>query len=112
MASSSESEPAVCPTRFGSTTDTPGSRKRGKKLADFYEAQNEHIAGLLKPLAAHTADGEQDARDMAFKVKLAVNISFFANCCLAGLQLYSAISSLSLALFATAVDSGKLFGST
>jgi hypothetical protein len=45
---------------------------------------------------------------MAFKVKLAVNISFFANCCLAGLQLYSAISSLSLALFATAVDSGKL----
>lgn len=85
------------------------SRRKGKKLADFYEAQNEHIAGLLKPLAAHTADGEQDARDMAFKVKLAVNISFFANCCLAGLQLYSAISSLSLALFATAVDSGKLY---
>lgn len=83
------------------------SRKRGKKLADFYETQNDHIAGMLKPLAAHTADGEQEAKDMAFKVKLAVNISFFANCCLAILQLYSAISSLSLALFATATDSGE-----
>lgn len=76
-------------------------------MADFYEAQNEHIAGLLKPLAAHTAEGEQDAKDMALKVKLAVNISFFANCILAVLQLYSAISSLSLSLFATATDSGE-----
>jgi hypothetical protein len=84
------------------------SRRKGKKLADFYEAQNEHIAGLLKPLSAHTADGEQDAKDMALKVKLAVNISFFANCCLAVLQLYAAISSGSLALFATCADSGEL----
>jgi len=46
---------------------------------------------------------------MALKVKLAVNISFFANCCLAVLQLYAAISSGSLSLFATCADSGQLF---
>jgi divalent metal cation (Fe/Co/Zn/Cd) transporter len=45
---------------------------------------------------------------MALKVKLAVNISFFANCCLAILQLYAAISSGSLSLFATCADSGEL----
>lgn len=44
---------------------------------------------------------------MALKVKLAVNISFFANCCLAVLQLYAAITSGSLALFATCADSGE-----
>jgi divalent metal cation (Fe/Co/Zn/Cd) transporter len=44
---------------------------------------------------------------MALKVKLAVNISFFANCCLAILQLYAAITSGSLSLFATCADSGR-----
>jgi hypothetical protein len=80
-------------------------------LAAFYEAQNDHIAGLLKPLSAHTADGEQDVKDMALKVKLAVNISFFANCCLAVLQLYAATTSGSLSLFATCADSGELIKS-
>ena len=84
------------------------SRTKGRKLAAFYEAQNDHIGDLLKPLSAHTADGEQDVKDMALKVKLAVNISFFANCCLAALQLYAATTSGSLSLFATCADSGKL----
>jgi hypothetical protein len=84
------------------------SRRKGRKLAAYYEAQNDQIASLLKPLSAHTADGEQDVKNMALKVKLAVNISFFANCCLAVLQLYAAISSGSLSLFATCADSGKL----
>lgn len=96
-------------------TCTDSSRKgqgrtakgKGKQLANFYTAQNEHIQDLLKPLAAHTADGEQGEKDMALKVKLAVNISFGCNIVLAGLQLYAAVSSGSLALFATAIDSGE-----
>lgn len=81
-------------------------------MAAFYEAQNDHIGDLLKPLSAHTADGEQDVKDMALKVKLAVNISFAANCCLAVLQLYAATTSGSLSLFATCADSGELIESS
>ena len=83
------------------------SRQKGKKIARFYSAQNDHINDLLKPLAAHTADAQQDATDMALKVKLAVNISFAANIVLAIVQLYAAISSLSLALFASCIDAGE-----
>lgn len=83
------------------------AKGKGKQLADFYQAQNEHIQGLLKPLAVHTADGQQDEKDMALKVKIAVNLSLGCNILLAGLQLYAAISSLSLALFATCIDSGE-----
>ncbi len=46
---------------------------------------------------------------MALKVKLAVNISFGANILLAILQLYAAISSLSLALFASSIDAGECY---
>ena len=59
---------------------------------------------MLKPLSVLSSEGEQDARDNAFKVKLAVNISFACNIALAIVQLYAAISSLSLALFASCVD--------
>lgn len=62
---------------------------------------------MLKPLSTLSAEGEQDARDNALKVKLAINISFGANIVLAVLQLYAAISSGSLALFATMIDSGE-----
>jgi len=79
-------------------------RKKGKKIASFYTAQNDHIQDLLKPLATLSAEGEQEVLDNAFKVKLAVNLSFFFNICLAILQLYAAISSLSLALFASCID--------
>lgn len=74
-------------------------------MAAFYEDQNEHIDSLLKPLSTLSAEGVQDAEDNAFRVKLAVNVSFGLNCILACLQLYAAISSGSLALFATMVDS-------
>jgi len=93
------------PSPFRIITDE-SSRNKGKKIARFYSVQNELINDLLKPMSAHTADANQDAKDMALKVKLAVNISFAANICLAILQLYAAISSLSLALFASCIDAG------
>ncbi|WWC64549.1 uncharacterized protein I303_107159 [Kwoniella dejecticola CBS 10117] len=79
-------------------------RKKGGKLADFYESQNSRINDLLKPLTTLSQEAEQDAADNALKVKLAVNISFACNIVLAIVQLYAAISSGSLALFASCVD--------
>nr|KIR88281.1 cation diffusion facilitator 1 [Cryptococcus tetragattii IND107] len=76
----------------------------GSKLASFYESQNEHINGLLKPMSAHWAEAAQDAENNALKVKIAVNASLVANSALAILQLYAAISSMSLALFASCID--------
>jgi len=84
-----------------------GSTRTQNKLAKFYEGQNELIDKLLKPLAVHTAEGQQSEADMALKVKIAVNVSFAANCILAIIQLYAAISSMSLALFASCIDSGE-----
>lgn len=81
-------------------------RSKNTKLAAFYEAQNEHIGNLLKPLAVHTTDAQQEEKEMALKVKIAVNLSFAANIILAGVQLYAAISSLSLSLFASCIDAG------
>lgn len=85
------------------------SRKKGKKIANFYATQNELISGLLKPLATHTADAEAEADRHALKVKIAINASLVANVLLAILQLYAAISSLSLALFASCIDAGQYF---
>ncbi|KIR41450.1 cation diffusion facilitator 1 [Cryptococcus deuterogattii 99/473] len=76
----------------------------GSKLASFYESQNEHINDLLKPMSAHSAEAAQDAENNALKVKIAVNASLVANTALAILQLYAAISSMSLALFASCID--------
>ncbi|KAE8539361.1 hypothetical protein D1P53_004461 [Cryptococcus gattii VGV] len=78
----------------------------GSKLASFYESQNEHINDLLKPMSAHSAEAAQDAENNALKVKIAVNASLVANTALAILQLYAAISSMSLALFASCIDAG------
>lgn len=81
-----------------------GKRKDGKKIAQFYQDQNEQIERMLKPLHAHTADAaEQEAANRS-SVVWAIRLSFFANIILAVLQLYAAVSSLSLSLFATAID--------
>lgn len=56
-------------------------------------------------MAVHTSECAQKEEDSALKVKIAIRASFICNCCLAVLQLYAAFSSLSLSLFATAIDS-------
>lgn len=110
-----ERDPLLLRERIKPDKELEGLRSRRSRkdslLADFYEAQNGHIDKLLKPMAVHTAEGKQDESDMALKVKIAVNVSFAANIVLAIVQLYSAISSGSLALFASCVDAGALRGS-
>lgn len=59
---------------------------------------------MLKPLSTLINEGKQEEADNALKVKIAVNLSFFFNIVLAIVQLYAAISSLSLALFASCID--------
>lgn len=80
-------------------------RKAEREVARFYETQNSHINNLLKPMAKHASDDAEDREGAALKVRIAVYASIGANFALAGLQLYAAVSSLSLSLFATAADS-------
>lgn len=77
---------------------------KAKKLHDFYEAQNETIEQLLKPVDDHVREAKEEAGADKLKYQIAVQGSFAANICLAALQLYGAISSGSLSLFTTCAD--------
>ncbi|KAJ3253323.1 hypothetical protein HDU77_004625 [Chytriomyces hyalinus] len=76
--------------------------RKGRNLAKFYENQNERIEELLKPV-----DQEVDENEEAnlVKLKIAMYGSLIANILLLGLQLFAAITSKSLSLFATMADS-------
>ncbi|TVY68804.1 Metal tolerance protein [Lachnellula suecica] len=78
--------------------------QKARKIQKFYEAQNENIERLLKPVEDHHAEAKQEAGDDHLKFQIAVYGSFIANVALAGLQLYGAISSGSLSLFTTMAD--------
>lgn len=79
--------------------------RSAKKLEEFYEAQNENIERLLKPVDDHRRAAKEDDDANHLKYKIAVIGSFVANILLAVLQLYAAISSKSLSLFTTMADS-------
>ncbi|KAJ6575474.1 CDF-like metal transporter [Mycena capillaripes] len=79
-------------------------RKKGKRLAAYHGNQNTLIASLLKPMERHTEDARIDEAAARLPVKIAVWASLIANFCLCVLQLYAAISSLSLSLLATGID--------
>lgn len=79
--------------------------RNAKKLEEFYEAQNENIERLLKPVADHRRDAKEEGDANQLKFRIAVVGSFAANIILAILQLYAAISSKSLSLFTTMADS-------
>jgi cation diffusion facilitator family transporter len=75
-----------------------------RRLAGFYEAQNETIERLLKSVEEHRAEARQEHGEDHLKFKIAVWGSLLANVVLAALQLYAAISSGSLSLFTTMAD--------
>ncbi|KAJ8113867.1 hypothetical protein OPT61_g4106 [Boeremia exigua] len=79
--------------------------RSAKKLEEFYEAQNENIERLLKPVDDHRRAAKEEGDANHLKYKIAVVGSFAANVILAVLQLYAAISSKSLSLFTTMADS-------
>lgn len=88
----------------GPLTLNPKARS-AKKLEEFYEAQNENIERLLKPVDDHRRAAKEEGDANHLKYKIAVIGSFVANIILAILQLYAAISSKSLSLFTTMADS-------
>ncbi|KAL8392899.1 hypothetical protein RB595_002913 [Gaeumannomyces hyphopodioides] len=81
--------------------DHPNGDKR--KLKKFYTRQNELIDQFLGADDEEQNTLVEDAR-VAPKIKFAVNASFTVNFCLFVIQLYAAISTGSLSLFATAAD--------
>lgn len=80
-------------------------RKHGKHLETYHRKQNDLIASLLKPMEEHTEEAKNDGEASRLPVKIAVWASLISNFGLCVLQLYAAISSLSLSLLATGIDS-------
>ncbi|KAL0576419.1 hypothetical protein V5O48_005555 [Marasmius crinis-equi] len=104
------SDPYALRAKLKDPNDIAQLRKRGnskvqKGIGKFYKDQNRQIEAMLKSLGTHAQEGSDDVEENALKVKIAVRASFICNCALAILQLYAAISSLSLSFFATAADS-------
>ncbi|GAA5883662.1 hypothetical protein JCM16303_004752 [Sporobolomyces ruberrimus] len=79
-------------------------RKNGGKTGAFYSKQNAHITSLLKSMDQHILEAEEEEDSNRLACKIAIYGSLIANCVLAVLQIYAAISSLSLSFFATASD--------
>ncbi|KAJ3292768.1 hypothetical protein HDU79_001094 [Rhizoclosmatium sp. JEL0117] len=78
-------------------------RRKANAVAAFYEAQNEQIEEMLKPVgSAEEAEAAEDEK--LVKVQIAIYGSLVANVVLFGLQLYASVSSGSLSLFATMAD--------
>ncbi|KAJ3078748.1 hypothetical protein HK102_004269, partial [Quaeritorhiza haematococci] len=95
-----DTDPLLLSRKRVKEDDLKQYRKRGKKLAKFYERQNELIDELLKPVD-WKAQGEEKRK---IQVKIAIYGTFGANIVLFALQLTAALSSGSLALFATMAD--------
>ncbi|KAG0320214.1 hypothetical protein BGZ97_000445 [Linnemannia gamsii] len=78
--------------------------KSNKKVREFYREQNELISDLLDPPEGREGAAEREERNQV-KLKIAIYGSVGVNVLLFLLQLYAAISSKSLSLFATMADS-------
>lgn len=79
-------------------------RRRQARVARFYQAQNAAIGRLLASVDEHRAVAAAMAKAEAGRVRVAVYGSLAANVALSGVQLFAAISSGSLSLFATMTD--------
>jgi hypothetical protein len=88
-----------------STQQNPSNRtrRRGKKVKKYYNRQNALIDAYLGSHEEEQLEIEDTLKNGG-KVKFAVNASFAVNFFLFVIQLYAAISTGSLSLFATAAD--------
>lgn len=93
----------TAPISRASSFNTVTGRKQ-QKLKAFYEYQNGRIQALLKPLVQHAQEAKDEEEAHKLPVKIAVNASLACNCVLAIIQIYAAVSSLSLSFFASAID--------
>ncbi|KAJ7043928.1 cation efflux family-domain-containing protein [Mycena alexandri] len=79
-------------------------RKQGKNVGQFYEKQNKQIESLLLTMDQHIENAQEEEDMNRLAIKIAIYGSLVANCVLGALQIYAAVSSLSLSFFATAMD--------
>lgn len=79
----------------------PSGNKR--KLRKYYTRQNELIDQFLGAGDEERLAVAEEVK-MGPKIRFAVNASFAVNCCLFVIQMYAAVSTGSLSLFATAAD--------
>ncbi|KAF8243114.1 hypothetical protein K440DRAFT_614163 [Wilcoxina mikolae CBS 423.85] len=87
-------------------SSSSSDKKRDVKgLQSFYQSQNAHIQRMLKSVDDHRREAKDEQGDTRLRYQIAVHGSLVANVLLAILQLYAAVSSGSLSLFATAADS-------
>lgn len=81
--------------------------RKTRQARTFHKTQNEHIARLVDvardPTATRIADERPDKS--ALHVKAAIYFSIYGTILVAGLQIYAAVSTLSLSLFVTMAES-------
>ncbi|KAI9013147.1 hypothetical protein BC832DRAFT_282184 [Gaertneriomyces semiglobifer] len=107
------SDPLSLASRVISSEQITDLRRRNqplsnKRVAEFYEDQNDEIRRLLSPMESTPEESEEietSRHSKQFRLKIAIQGSFIANVLLSVLQLYAAISSGSMSLFATMADS-------
>ncbi|KII93308.1 hypothetical protein PLICRDRAFT_151886 [Plicaturopsis crispa FD-325 SS-3] len=80
-------------------------RKKGKRVEKYQRRQNDLIQSLLKPMDEHTEEARVEEEHARVPVRIAVWASLISNFCLCVIQMYAAISSGSLSLLATGIDS-------
>ncbi|KIJ66447.1 hypothetical protein HYDPIDRAFT_129314 [Hydnomerulius pinastri MD-312] len=85
--------------------------KTGKRLEKYHRKQNDLIVSLLKSMEEHTEEAKNDEEASRLAIKIAIWASLIANFSLCVLQLYAAISAVSLSLIATGIDACFDFGS-
>ncbi|KAI1793071.1 CDF-like metal transporter [Ganoderma leucocontextum] len=104
-------KPALDPFKFREAYKTNEQlsdlrkRHKGRPLELYHKRQNDLINDLLKPMEDHTYDAKVEEEASRLPVKIAVWASLLANLSLCILQMYAAVSSLSLSLLATGIDS-------
>ncbi|KLO07318.1 CDF manganese transporter [Schizopora paradoxa] len=80
-------------------------KKGGKKIEAYQRQQNDLIAYVLKSMDEHTEEAKEVEEASRLPIQIAIWASLLANFSLCVLQLYAAISSASLSLLATGIDS-------
>ncbi|KAH8110677.1 CDF-like metal transporter [Phellopilus nigrolimitatus] len=80
-------------------------KKVGKKVERYQRKQNDLIGSLLKSMDEHSEEAKEVEETTRLPVFIAVWASLVANFTLCVLQLYAAVTSGSLSLLATGIDS-------
>ncbi|KAF8627252.1 hypothetical protein AX15_004458 [Amanita polypyramis BW_CC] len=80
-------------------------RRKGTVVAEYQKKQNNLVQYVLKPMEEHTEESKAGEEAARLPIKIAIWASLVGNFALCIIQLWAAITSLSLSLLATGIDS-------